>query len=114
MACIDKTYVFKEELREVVNWCLSVGEQTLEDGTVFDPFWMISVELDENYNPVNDQEEYILWNTPQWFDRWLWLNCPLDFVKERLKYQYDEDALKEFENYVYKDPNDNIQLGRQH
>jgi len=116
MAAIDKTYVNRKELIEAIDWCRTVNVCTLDNGYKFIPLNFIYAynDLDENYNPVNDQEEYILWNTPQWFDRWLWLNCPLDFVRERLKYQYDEDALKEFANYVYKDPNDNIQLGRQH
>ena len=43
----------------------------------------------------------VLWNTPMWFDRWLWLNCPLSFIKERILEVYDEYGVKEFENWKY-------------
>ena len=32
--------------------------------------------------------EFILWNTPTYFDVWLIRNCPIDFVQKRLKEQY--------------------------
>lgn len=32
--------------------------------------------------------EFILWNTPTYFDVWLIRNCPVDFVQKRLKEQY--------------------------
>lgn len=106
MAGIDKTYVNKEQLLEAIEWAKGVGKATLEDGSTFYPINFIC-----GYNDINDptfweeeREEYILWNTPTWYDRWLWLNCPLSFVKERLQEQYDEDDLKTFESWTYEEP----------
>ena len=114
MAAIDNTYVTAQELKEAIAWAKEVGTCTLDNGYKFKPFnFIIYNDLD---NPDFDwnREEYVLWNTPLWFDRWLWLNCPLEFVKDRLKFQYGDDALKEFENYVYHNPKDNLDFGNQH
>ena len=115
MASIDKTYVDKDELQEAITWCKNIGLVTLENGYQFTPLSFIL-----GYNDIDDpefdwnREEYILWNTPTWFDRWLWINCPLEFVRERLKQQYGEDALNEFQTWEYHDPKNNLDFGRQH
>lgn len=104
MAEIDKTYVNKEQLLEAVEWAKRVGKATLEDGSTFYPINFIYSYNDID-NPIfwkEERKEYVLWDTPIWYDRWLWLNCPLSFVKERLQEQYDETDLEEFENLVYK------------
>ena len=106
MAGIDKTYVNKSELIETINWAKEVGEVILENGYKFQPLDFI-----RGYNDINDPEflekeydVYILWNTPVWFDRWLWCNCPLPFVRERLQEQYDDDSLEDFKSWVYEKP----------
>lgn len=106
MACIDKTYVNKKQLIEAIDWCKSIGEVTLENGYKFHPLDFI-----RGYNDIDDAEffksdrdGFVLWNTPTWFDRWLWKNCPLLFVRERLQEQYGEDNLERFENWVYIKP----------
>ena len=117
MAAIDKTYTDKEGLIEVIDWCRKVGKCKLENGYTFRPLNFVRAYnvLDDNYRPVYEQEEYVVWNTPRWFDRWLWLNCPIDFIRDRiLLCQYGEDGVKEFENFVYTDPNNDMRLGRQH
>lgn len=106
MAGIDKTYVKYEQLLEAVTWAKNIGEVTLENGHKFFPLDFIKGYHDVDENGVLDCEkledhQYILWNTPTWFDRWLWCNCPLSFVKNRLQEQYDLDGLKEFEEWVY-------------
>ena len=115
MAGIDKTYVNRSELREAVDWANGVGTATLENGYQFKP-----LEWIRGYNDIDNPEfwtreeddYYILWNTPTWYDRWLWLNCPLPFVKERLKEQYG-DGLKDFETWVYQDPRKRPDFGKQ-
>ena len=115
MAGIDKTYVNRAELREAVDWANKVGTATLENGYRFRP-----IEWIRGYNDIDDPEfwtseesdYYILWNTPTWYDRWLWLNCPLPFVKERLKEQYG-DGLKDFETWTYQDPKEHPDFGKQ-
>lgn len=116
MAAIDKTYANKEELIEVIDWCLKVGKCKLENGYCFRPLNFVRGynELDENYKPIYEQNEYVVWNTPTWFDRWLWLNCPIQLIRNRILDQYGKDGVKEFEDYKYKDPNDNPNLGKQH
>ena len=106
MAGIDKTYVNYEQLLEAVAWAKNIGEVTLENGHKFFPLDWIKGYHDVDENGVVQCEkledhEYILWNTPTWFDRWLWCNCPLSFVKKRLQEQYGLDSLKEFEEWVY-------------
>lgn len=105
MAAIDKTYVTLEQLQEAISWAKEVGTVELENGYKFQPLnWIY------NYNDLDDpdfwnikRDYYILWNTPQWFDRWLWINCPLEFIRDRLKEQYNEESLGEFENWEYKE-----------
>ena len=103
MAGIDKTYVNKSELIEAINWAKEVGEVTLENGYKFCPLDFIGA-YNEVEGIVYDSDEYVLWNTPVWFDRWLWLNCPLSFVRSRLQQQYDSNHLEGFESWVYEKP----------
>jgi hypothetical protein len=102
MAAIDKTYVNKEQLFEAIEWAKGVGEVTLENGYKFYPINFIYAYND--INELEDRDTYVLWNTPMWFDRWLWLNCPLPFVKDRIEDVYNEDTVKEFENWKYVEP----------
>lgn len=101
MAAIDKTYVSKEQLLEAINWCNEIGEVTLENGYKFKPLNYIMAYND--IDNLHEQDWYVLWNTSTWMDRWLWCNCPLPFVRERLQEQYDENSLKEFEEWIYEE-----------
>ena len=103
MAGIDKTYVNKSELIEAINWAKEVGEVTLENGYKFCPLDFIGAYNDKE-GIVYDSNEYVLWNTPVWFDRWLWCNCPLSFVRSRLQEQYDSNSLRDFKSWVYERP----------
>jgi hypothetical protein len=102
MAAIDKTYVTKEELLEAISWAKEVGEVSLENGYKFYPLNFICYYND--IDNIEDKDIYVLWNTPSWFDRWLWLNCPLSFIKERIEEVYDEEYIKKFENWKYIEP----------
>lgn len=117
MADIDKTYVTKSELLEAIEWAKKVGIVTAENGYRFEPLAFIHVynDLDDTHYFDEECEEYVLWNTPTWFDRWLWNNCPLEFVRERLMFQYpDEEERKAFENFVFDDPRNRLEKGHQH
>lgn len=100
MACIDKTYVTREELLEAIKWAKEIGKITLENGYQFYPIHFI-----ESYNDIDNipdnKDVFILWNTPLWFDRWLWKNCPLSFVLERMQEQYDQYTLVTFWDWKY-------------
>ena len=45
----------------------------------------------ETYEKAYKNAEILLWNTPFYFDRWLIKNCPIQFIQDRLKYQYDDE-----------------------
>lgn len=100
MAALDKTYVTKTQLLEAIKWASEIGVVTLENGHKFKPLDWISAYNDIDNLP--DNSIYVLWNTPIWFDRWLWLNCPLDFVKDRIKEVYDRESLIDFEEWKYE------------
>jgi hypothetical protein len=106
MAAIDKTYINKEQLLEAIEWAKGVDKATLENGSTFYPLDFIYGynDLDDPTFWEKEREVYVLWNTPIWYDRWLWLNCPLSFVRERLQEQYDEDFIKTFESWTYEKP----------
>lgn len=116
MAAIDKTYVTKQELLEAIDWAKKVGQVKMENGYIFRPLNFIYAynDLEDPHYFDEEYNEYVLWNTPIWFDRWLWNNCPLEFVKERLMYQYSEEDRKKFENYVYYNLKNNFDFGSQH
>lgn len=102
MAGIDKTYVNKEQFKKTVEWCKSLGIVRLENGYEFKPIdWCFGYNKSLEDVMDSDQDEFVLWNTPYWLDRWLWNNCPLDFIRNRLKSQYGEEPLNEFENWKY-------------
>lgn len=104
MAGIDKTYVNKEQLKIAINWASSIETVTLENGYKFKPLdWIKSYNDIDNLEFYNN-DYYVLWDTPTWFDRWLWNNCPLSFVKDRLQEQYDKNSLKYFESWIYEKP----------
>jgi len=117
MAGIDKTYVTKQELLEAIDWANKVGTVTAENGCTFRPLDYISIynDFDDPHYFDEEQKEYVLWCTPIWFDRWLWNNCPLEFVRNRLMFQYpDEEDRKAFENFKFDDPKNRLEIGYQH
>ena len=116
MAAIDKTYVTKQELLEAIDWAKKVGQVEMENGYIFRPLNFIYAhnDLEDPHYFDEEYDEYVLWNTPIWFDRWLWNNCTLEFVKKRLMYQYYEEDRKKFENYVYRNLKSNSDFGSQH
>jgi len=116
MAAIDKTYVNKQELLEAIDWAKKVGTVTAENGYTFQPLVFIYHynDLDDPHFFDEEREEYILWITPIWFDRWLWNNCPLEFVRDRLMFQYNEEDRKAFENFKFDDPKNRLEKGYQH
>lgn len=93
----------------------------MENGYTFRPInWIRGYnDIDEpDFWTRKEDELYVLWNTPTWLDRWLWLNCPLSFVRDRLREQYgdenDEDSgLKDFENWKYEDMKKRPDFGKQ-
>lgn len=83
MAAIDKTYLKWEDYLTLKEWCKHT-ELTYANGKKGSPkdFLYLYTEPFEGAAPV--------WNTPQAFDNWLYWNCPLSFIQERLKEQYSE------------------------
>lgn len=106
MASIDKTYVSNyEDYVKVRNWCMQQGEVQDHYGNRFFPInFLYDRDLSEDeWNSrkrgylekyPGEEFELILWNTPTYFDIWLIRFCPIDFVQERLKFQYGKDYEK--------------------
>lgn len=118
MAAIDKTYVNREEYFEALEWAKSLGTITLENGYKFNlvnyiRFYNTDLEHPEN-NYVKGCEEFVLWNAPHWLSRWLWVNCPLESVREHLRWEYSQSTLDEFESWQYHNPKNNFEFGKQH
>lgn len=95
MAAIDKTYFStKKEYHEIRDWCRSMGRVTDDYGNVFRPLDFM-YEYEDSDLAEAPGKEYVLWNTPTYFDIWLIRNCPVGFVQQRLYEQYGGGWSKE-------------------
>lgn len=93
MAAIDKTYLKWEDYLILKEWCENT-EFTYDNEVKGSPmdFLYLFKEPYEGEAPV--------WNTPTAFDKWLYHNCPLEFIQNRLKEQYGNNP--DFETPSYK------------
>ena len=112
MSYIDKTYVSTyKQFKEVRDWCKGKivetdngikyhAEDFLIDKNMTEDYfnnWKKEVienrmrNYGETYEKAYKNAEIPLWNTPFYFDRWLIKNCPIQFIQDRLKYQYDDE-----------------------
>ena len=84
MASIDKIYGTKEQRDELMLWCAD----NLPSALVYfypEPEW---AEWDSN-------RDFALTNFPEHIDYTLWDECPIEFVKERLRQQYGHSGPKD-------------------
>lgn len=110
MACIDKTYVNSwEQWKELRDWCWD-KKFTLKNNITIKPRdymyypeygetevndWLNEVRENgiRNYGWTKEQAreeaDVPFWNTPTYLDIWLIRNCPIEFVQNRLKEQYN-------------------------
>lgn len=112
MSYIDKTYIVDyQQFTEVRDWCKGKivetdnglkyhAEDFLIDKNMTEEYfnnWKKEVienrmrNYGETYEKAYKNAEIPLWNTPFYFDRWLIKNCPIQFIQDRLKYQYDDE-----------------------
>lgn len=103
MAGIDKTYTDSwEDYKEFVDWA--------KDRKI--NFWYgnkkLSIDIGsyiwEYDKEAFDGTERPIMNTPTWYDKYLYDNCPCDFVRQRLNQVYPDDYLKTLE--IGKIPNE--------
>ena len=88
-AAIDKTYLSYEDYLTLKDWCKQ-NKLVYDNGKEGSP-------MDFLYSYSEPYEgEAPVWNTPESFDRWLYYNCPLPFIQERLRIQYPNTY---FDNY---------------
>lgn len=73
MAAIDKLYGTKAQHDTFREWCAALKPEALE----FFYDWMWD---DDGVHPIT--------NFPDEIDFWLWVNCPLEFVTDRIREQY--------------------------
>jgi hypothetical protein len=111
MACMDKTYVNKEQYILARQFWMDTREKQLEELGALQwlyPFGAFKNHDDDYTNDLPSDEllatnkdiieyfpyettETVLWNTGTIFDIWLIKNCKLDFIQDRLKTQYGEN-----------------------
>ena len=112
MAYIDKTYFSTyEQWKQVRDWCDDKIVEFSKTQIYHVKYYLNYIDLTEvefdsykeefvksyckNYNTTREEAlnnfSMVLWNTPVWLDIWLIRNCPIDFIQDRLKYQYGKD-----------------------
>lgn len=82
-AAIDKTYLKYQDYLILKDWC-DKTELIYDNGVKGSPKDFLF-----SYNEPYEGEAPV-WNTPESFDRWLYYNCPLSFIQERLREQYSD------------------------
>ena len=105
MAAIDKTYINnKKDYEDLKNWVSTQKTCTTPIGETFN-IRDYMYKWDENavLRALENGKEVPIWNTPEAVDKYLYKNCPLKFVQDRLKDQYDvpEELLTKSEGYEY-------------
>lgn len=92
MATTDKTYANQQQYQIAVQFLKTNKERMLQElGEEIKPY------SDENYRVEwgsNPEKTFPLWNTSFIKDVWLYKNCDLQFVQNRLKEQYGENCEK--------------------
>jgi hypothetical protein len=83
MAAIDKIYGTRKQYIELRQWLHKTGRK-LHLTCMYDDIPRIDDQHKET--PIS--------NFACWMDRDLWLNCPLEFVRERLIEQYNGEPIK--------------------
>lgn len=112
MSYIDKTYIVDyQQFKEVRDWCKGKivelpnglkyhAENFFNDKDMTEEYfnnWKNEIienrmrTYGETYEKAYKNAEIPLWNTPYYFDIWLIKNCPIQFIQDRLKYQYDDE-----------------------
>ena len=80
MAAIDKIYATKEQHDTFRQWCADNCPEAL-------PHFYVWQWNDGGVHPIT--------NFPEIIDMWLFCNCPLDFVVERIRDQYEIESTTE-------------------
>lgn len=90
MAALDKTYVSYNQYCQLKEW--AKDKVCICHNGFKSPVYNWIYDYKES-----DFNDKLLpcWNTSWWQDRWLYQNCPLDFIQNRLKEQYGNEGLKE-------------------
>lgn len=105
MAAIDKTYINnKKDYEDLKNWVSTQKSFTTPIGESFDiRDYMYNWDENAVLQAFENGKEVPIWNTPVVVDKYLYKNCPLKFVQDRLKDQYNvpEELLTKSEDYEY-------------
>jgi hypothetical protein len=87
MASIDKIYGTAEEFEEFKDWMKKNNKDACK--------YLYYPDDDTWETEWNDDKTHPMSNFPEEIDIWLYKNCPLDFIVERIAEQYGEDWTKE-------------------
>ena len=93
MAGIDKIYGTYDQLIELKEW-LGANETEIECVTGWDGDDIVESVLPSNYIYGGREFEgaIAISNFPPEIDNWLWNNCPIKFVTDRINIQYEHIA----------------------
>ena len=121
MAAIDKTYVDNyADWKEAYEWAKAnpipfeyegkiLGYESLVDYMYYTD---LTPEDFEGVNQHGRKKEYVLWNTPMWIDRFLIKNCPIEWIQDVLKNQYNGGWSKIAFTNMYESTYDLIKSGK--
>ena len=77
MAAADKIYAFEDQREEFYKWCQANKPDALAYFYEWLPDWS------------DDGLTHVITSFPQHVDMWLLEECPIEFVVDRIKEQYD-------------------------
>ena len=87
MASIDKIYVNKKQFVKLESWYNLMVEEKLIPETI--PFNQYNLDLElEIWDEKDERDERPVWNLDVKSDIWLLSNCPFDFVKKNIMFNY--------------------------
>lgn len=108
MAGIDKIYVSAENYLEFVSWLDSVKRFYWED--LNEKLHIREYDLDA----IQPNEYLPVLNLGCEGDLWLAINCPFEYITDRLKYMYGAKTKKQLIKKIYHRINENLNLDKKY
>lgn len=103
MAAIDKIYCsYRKDFVEFYEWCEMFEEERYKDTQKYltDYFYITPQQWDGKDKNVRERP---ITNTPFVIDKWLWMHCPIRFIRDRLvEWGYSDRPSKRQLFYIEK------------
>jgi len=104
MVGLDKIYVNSyKEFKEFYGWCVKYKEECLKETemNLLHSFYFIPNDIEESKGYYS--ENLAVTNTNRTIDRWLYLHCPIDTIREHVEYiesDYGKKIKKQIKIYM--------------